>query len=228
MALVKYSPLIAEARGKVGDVVFSRNAYAAYVRDHVIPANPNTASQQNVRADMTAASQKWQTLTDVQRKQWESQACEFTRRNIFGDEVCLNGYNWFIRASLNRLAAGFFILTVPIYPPAPIQYHLDSLVADTTAGTMTIAWSPANHINHRIIVYATPGMSTGINFVKSEYRQIASILFAQTSPRNIAADYIAVFGALPVAGTKVFVKIRGVNTSSGVGVVESPLSAVAI
>jgi hypothetical protein len=65
-----------------------------------------------------------------------------------------------------------------------------------------------------MIVRATPSLSPGISFVKSEYRIVQVLAAAAASPHNILAAYVAKFGAL-VGDQKVFVSIEFVNTANG-------------
>jgi len=60
VARVTYSPLIADIRGKTADAVFSSWKGRAYVRMHVIPANPQTAAQTAVRNALAEAVVIWQ------------------------------------------------------------------------------------------------------------------------------------------------------------------------
>lgn len=62
MARITYSPLIADARGKIGDVVFSAWKGVGYVRQRVTPSNPNTSAQQAVRAALAAVVAGWQDM----------------------------------------------------------------------------------------------------------------------------------------------------------------------
>jgi len=227
MANVKFSPLIAEARGAVGSVVFSKNTYSNYVRDRVIPANPNTPEQITYRTAMTTISQRWGTLTATRRQRWEAQARNLSRTNIFGDQVHLNGFNWYLKANLNRNAVGFPIIDDPgVYFPID-QVRLLTIDANTTAGTLNITFDWPFNFFTRGAVYATPELSPGVNFVKSEYRLIFSLLSTGAPPRNIAAAYITQFGALPAAGKKIFIRLRMINFITGLSSVYSVQSTIA-
>lgn len=227
MAIVKYSPLIAEARGTVGDVVFSRNTYGAYVRDHVVPTFPNTTAQQTVNGRVTSLSQAWGSLTVLQRRQWNEFAQAYNRTNIFGDKAPYSGYNLFMKSNLNLAAIGLGTNNTPSRRSKINQTSLRGLTIDNTGSSYTILFTPAITIRESLIVYATAQLSPGINFVKSEYRQIAILNSGSTSPVNLFAPYVAKFGALPAAGLKSFCKVRLVSKTSGYSSVESSIGAIA-
>lgn len=73
MAIIKGS-LIGELSGKLGGQVFSRNRSGAYIRQYVIPVNPNTPAQQNARSRFSSAAGGYHTLSDTQKAHWQEYA----------------------------------------------------------------------------------------------------------------------------------------------------------
>jgi hypothetical protein len=91
-----------------------------------------------------------------------------------------------------------------------------------------MTYAPAIAADHKVKVYATPGMSAGVSFVKAEYRLIAVIAAADVSPFSFKTAFEARFGALPAAGLKVFVRVVQVNTvtgQAGIGLTASAIVA---
>ncbi len=90
MATVIWSALLSDARGKIGDVVFSGWKGRAYVRRRVIPANPNSAAQQAIRTAMTLCVASWQSFSVNEKASWTDYAASraistfnsFTQSNI--------------------------------------------------------------------------------------------------------------------------------------------------
>jgi hypothetical protein len=64
-------------------------------------------------------------------------------------------------------------------------------------------------------VEATAGLSAGISFVDSELKAIVILTDSDAFPTLIQIAYDAVFGSLPPVGTKVFVRMVGVNNTTG-------------
>jgi len=224
--LIKPSAIIAEARGKCGGAVFSRNTYGAYVRTKVTPTNPSTSNQQSVRSQLTEISQYWRQLTDAQRSAWESLAKEVSRTNIFGDSVAYTAFNLFQVVNRNLQTIGEAIIDDA--PSIEAIESVTSLTLTAAAGTpaLSLAFVPSPvPTGFKMVIYATPQISAGISFVKSEYRKLKVVDAAGTSPSNLLSDYVAKFGAL-VAGKRIFVAAKLVSKTSGMASLQLQTSAV--
>ena len=75
----------ADARGKEGGRVLSKNRGGNYTKRKTTPSNPQSALQSAVRANLTAITQKWRTLTEPQRTGWYNLADQLSTTNIFGN-----------------------------------------------------------------------------------------------------------------------------------------------
>ena len=75
MATVKGPLFSIGASGTLGGaIVFSTWKGRPYVRQHAVPANPQSAGQLSIRAMLRFLSQYWDSLTDVQKADWETRA----------------------------------------------------------------------------------------------------------------------------------------------------------
>ena len=72
MARILFGNMVADVRGKLGGIVYSRNTGGAYARQKVSPVQPRTPSQLNQRSRMAETSKLWDTLTQNQREAWKS------------------------------------------------------------------------------------------------------------------------------------------------------------
>lgn len=215
MAKVLLGAFAADIRGHIGGTVFSKNTSANYIRNKVTPVNPATPAQSLVRSRFTAISQDWRGLTQAQRNGWNQGAQVFSHTNIFGNNVPLTGFNLFKQLNQNLLAANQpSISDIPTVSDV-FAFLSSTLSADTSGGSLDFTFTPVIPAGSHIILYATPGVSAGINFVKSEFRQIKVLDSGDASPFDMAADYINVFGALPTVGQKVFIETRPILDSSG-------------
>lgn len=71
---IKASPIIGEGSGKLGSVVFSRNAAGPYVRVWVKPVNHRSTAQVNHRQAFSTGTALWSTLSDIQKTEWNNYA----------------------------------------------------------------------------------------------------------------------------------------------------------
>jgi len=87
MARVK-SPLFSlDASGTIGEaIVYSQWKNRPYVREHVIPFNPKTSTQTNLRAAFTLLVNKWQVLAAGDKTNW----------NNFAEQFDMSGFNQFM------------------------------------------------------------------------------------------------------------------------------------
>lgn len=74
MARVIFSPLISSLSGKVADAVFATWKGIPYVRERVIPENPQTAAQTAVRNSLAEAVAIWQQLGNNRQAGYEAGA----------------------------------------------------------------------------------------------------------------------------------------------------------
>lgn len=212
---IKFGSLVVDGRGKIGGHVASKNRGGSYLRTKVTPVNPQTTAQQNVRNSFTDLSQGWRGLTANQRLEWNNAVSNYTRTNIFGDLRTPSGKDLFQRLNGNLLAAGQATINSPVMPQGSGSFTSFTMVADTTGGGLDLTFAPTIPAGMTAIVTATAPVSPGVSFVKNKFRQIDELAAGTTSPQDVAAAYIAKFGALPAIGSKVFVKMDIVNNTSG-------------
>lgn len=225
MAKVKFSGFgITDMRGKVNGHVASKNRAGAYIRTKVTPVNPNTSYQQNVRATLTNFSQAWRALTQPQRDAWNAAVPDFATTDIFGDLRNPTGKNLFTKLNTNLTNIG--------QPTTNIPPALDAVDA-VFAGTVTISvGTPTYEVdftgagsNVHVLVWATPSVSAGKSFVKSEYRLIGSFSGSASSPFDFESAYLSKFGA-PTIGEKVFIALQPINSLTGQAGTRSESSAI--
>ena len=65
-------PFIEDLRGKFSKIVFSSNLAGPYFRKYVIPTNPKTSAQRDMRTILRESSQDWQSLSQSQQDFWKN------------------------------------------------------------------------------------------------------------------------------------------------------------
>jgi hypothetical protein len=212
---IKYSALVSDVRGKLNGSVASKNRYGAYLRNKVTPVNRKTTLQQNVRASLSSISKAWRTLTEAQRQSFNSLAAEVNKTNIFGDKVTLSGAALFMRLNRNiAVVGGTAISTAPAIPTLPSMNFL-VLTAKVAAGLISLAGQfDGPDTGMTFVIRATPQVSAGINFVKSEFRQLTTSEVGDGFPIVLTNDYASRFGA-PILGKKIFVELFAVHSTTG-------------
>lgn len=227
---IKWSGIgIVDGRGKINGSVASKNRGGAYMRTKVTPVNRRTVSQQAVRSTFGFIAQQWRGLTEIQRKAWGGAVANFQNTDIFGDLKSPSGFNLFSKLNLPLIntTGGW-----NVNPPTAIE--VPSVVIDTFAANIAeLKFNiglPTNALNTGggiLVVDATPSLSPGINFVKSQYRRIHHQVVpdsAEAISLSLYSDYVDVFGT-PTEDMKVFVRVYYIAPSGQQGV---PTSAATI
>lgn len=214
---VKFGGGVAEARGSIAGTTFSRNKGGSYARQRVTPVNPQSTYQQAQRARVSLLATEWsQTLDQTERDGWKVFADNFPLTDVFGDSLVLSGAQAFTRINCRLLAAGQSSLTTAPSDQDVTDLTSASCAVDLTAGTATITFAPTPvGASDHIQVFATPGISPGISFVKNKLRLIETSSAAQATGFDFTTAYEARFGALPTVGMKMGVRVRTIRSTNG-------------
>jgi hypothetical protein len=214
MALVKFGAGISEMRGKEGGVVYSRNAYGAYMKTKVSPVNPQSSSQQNVRARLQEISAAWQGLTASEKSGFASLGAIATRTNVFGDTTNYTGFGIFMRLNLNLYAVGQSMITAAPSIPSLPQLAITSVTISEAGGSMIVAFTPTpTGSGVSIVAYATPQMTAGRTFVKN-LRRFIEYGSNQATAWDIVSSYQDVFTQIS-QGNTIHFAFKLVDEASG-------------
>lgn len=212
---LKFGALVVDGRNKIGGHVASKNRAGAYLRTKVTPVNPQTTRQSVVRSLLTSISQAWRGLTQAQRDAWNATVANFKKTDIFGDITNPSGFNLFQRLNNNIITLGGALISTPPAIASLDQYSAASLTYTVGTPALSLAFTAVAGGDSGYKVFATPPVSPGKNFVKSEFRLITQGAVIGVSPLNILAAYTAKFGGVGAVGDKIFVKIVPVGAASG-------------
>jgi hypothetical protein len=227
MAKVKFGMYMTDARGKQGGHVFTKNRSGACVRTKVSPTNPQTASQVAARARFSVNSQGWRGLTDDQRQAWNSAVGDFKGTNIFGDIVTPSGINLYVRINTQLALIGEAAISTPPLPTEVARIITLSVASASGAGTMVATYADAIPADTHAVILATPAMSPGRSFVKSDLRVIGSFVAADVSPLDIATEYETKFGSIGAAGQKIHFQMYLIDDNTGlVGAIIAATSVI--
>jgi hypothetical protein len=223
---MKFGALVVAGRGKIGGHVASQNRGGAYLRTKVTPVNPQSSAQLNVRSRLTGFSQAWSELDEVERLAWNAAVGDFARTDIFGDLRNPSGFNLYQRLNNNLAIVGQAPLRYPPLPSAVGSCFATKLTFALGELSVVVTLSNTVPSDTAVQVWATPPVSAGKSFVKSQYRLITVLDAAATSPADISEAYVVKFGDGAQEGQKVFVKTVAVNTSTGQVSTPSQVSAI--
>ncbi len=142
MTLIITGGGVGEASGSVGDLVFSRNRYGAYLRKRTIPINPRSARQVVLRAAFSFLTTRWSAeLSQAQRDAWDLYGESVTMTNRLGQAIFLTGFNHYLRSNTTRKA-----FALPVIDDGPTIFEIPEqdptlAITATEAGqTISVAY----------------------------------------------------------------------------------------
>lgn len=220
MAKVKFSGIaVVEASGSVNDLVYTRNRGGHIQRAKGTTIYAGTPAQLQSNARIATLTDLWQNLDEASRQLWNKEADKYYLKNVIATRYRHSGYNLFIQQTSNILLAG----GSPTLLPQPKSFvrgiirgkfeQLDALGMQLSF-TLTGGGTVLNN-NMALTCYASEGVSTGINYRKSNLVGFFQLIgSASTLNLDCLAEYISVFGGY-VSNTKIFVKARITHQISG-------------
>lgn len=204
-----------QASGSVSGNTYSKNRFGPYIRNRAIPTNPQSARQMAVRSTFGNLSQTWRTLTASQRAQWISAASTITLIDPLGQTYRPSGPQFYVGLNQVRLAVGLASTSTPVTPDVAAVVTSSSATAVGSTGAVTVTFAPAIGSGAFYELSATAPVSAGRSyFGKSQYRVIAYLDNADTSPFTATTAYAAVFGSVTTgtSGKKIAFKLTPIDS----------------
>jgi hypothetical protein len=222
----KFGAIVVDGRGKVGGHVASKNRAGSYFRTKVTPVNPNTTYQSTVRNRLSSLAVAWKALGATVIAQWNAAVENWKKTDVFGDLRLPTGFNLYQRLNNNLIQISESTISTPPQPGTVATCATGVLTA-THAGAVQITFgTDPVFTNDTMVVDATPALSPGKSFVKSEFRRIGKFNSVAAHVLTLTTEYDAKFGAVGAAGQKLFVRIKMIHIPTGQAGIPIVLSCV--
>lgn len=101
MANIRTGSIVSDIRGKVGSEIYSRNRGGAYVKAYSGYTENWNARQIASQTALTAANSLWQSLTESERRQWDTFANSFDASSYFVNKR-FSGRTLFIKLTFQK------------------------------------------------------------------------------------------------------------------------------
>lgn len=229
MAVVQYSAIVNQMRGKLGGSVFNKSKNANTVQRKQQQPIGARGFQSEVRNFFSKFQRTWKELTMVQRTNWQVTANNNHTRDRFGNLTTLSGYNQFVKASMLAEYANAPLPTSPFTGAAPGAlmtfdsavgisfYQLGSGSVGVT-GTINADVNPFGNPFYLIIDVSIP-VSAGVMSYHGRYTHVVGAVTTSFDDYSFDQDLGAKY-PMPISGQKVFFRLRIVHVTSGVVVQE--------
>jgi len=185
--------------GALGNYVLSHNRYGYYLRNRVVPTNPSSIRQQEIRTALGEMSQRWSTvLTPGQRDAWEVYAANIAVTNRIGQVIYLTGHAMYVACNSARVYAGLDVVddgpTTLTRPDADSGFGATGSEATqqiSVAFDDTRDW--ASEDGAAMVVQMSQPTGVGTSYNQGPYRHAGVILgdaaSPPTSPQLIAVPF---------------------------------------
>ena len=221
-ARIQLASNLDDARGKIGNIVYSKGRSVHTQRKRVKPTNPQTSYQSTIRAYVKQFSSAWRSLLPAQIVAWNEAALQLSKSNVFGGKYHTTGHKLFVAWNCEAFMNG---ATVQIADPfditIPAVVQVSAIDPDST-GTphFTVTTAEAVPSNSKLIIECTSQVSAGISNFKGRYRRVA-VLAGGTSAgaQDIISTYTARFGDL-ISGKKISVRVYTTNNDAAKQVIK--------
>lgn len=185
------SQLITVGSGSVGGLVASHNKGGNYFRAKVIPVNPQTDGQTEVRNALTQLVDAWKNvLLGPKRNGWNLYAENVPVADSLGQSIFLSGQQHFIRSNVPRLQflgtgiAGAITTAPSLFDTGEIDSSASMTLTAPSALAFTfdntLAW--ANEDDSLMIIYSGRPVNLSIFFFKGPYQIAGAVLGDGTIP----------------------------------------------
>jgi hypothetical protein len=172
--------------------------YGLVSRRRVIPANPKTPRQTEVRSSFAVQARRFGQLTDAQRDAWNAEAATYQSQRRQGQSGPLTGLHLFVRVNCKLALFGLAPLDTPPPPPVFPELAPQELIITNTAGVIAVKLVCAADPGDNTVLRASPPKSPGVGICR-EFRVIGMCPAPVAGLADITALYTACFGPPPVA-----------------------------
>lgn len=239
MAKILLTAFVDAISGSIKGTTFSRNRSGAYVAGKKVTkfkagselgdsVNHGSGAVQTQRARFSEISKAWRTLTNIERRSFNSTTEDWKSKDSLGNMVTPSGFNVFV--SLNMIAKKlvgladgpkpepFLIKNPPLKADLTTAQSMElNLKTATMVVTVPVATSPlgVHSLTNAVLIEATRPMSPGITRPsESDFRMILVNAQGTNQVWDVVDEYGLVFGA-PIADQKVFIRISIVDCMTG-------------
>ena len=192
--------------GKRGLNVSQAGQFGQISRALAIPANPRTAAQMSVRANLSRVAARWRALTETERAAWVAAAKEAKSNSRLGQSGALSGFLLFTKINCTLTQFGQAQLDAPPAQPLFPDLAPTNLVITNTGGTIALKLTCAVDPGENTIVRASVPVSQGRQ-TWDDFRVLGICPAPVLGASDITALSTARHGEPPV-GKKVYVRIN--------------------
>lgn len=183
MAVVQYTGVVNQLRGKLNGSVFNKGRNSFTLQKKQQPPIGSRGNQDIIRARYSTIQRHWATLTPAQQNAWATCAVNNPTTDRFGNPTVLSGYNQFIKANLFRLSVGLAMLNDPftstdtlvqLTSPVITGLNVQSNEFGESIISGNFAAAGAGNIFRYAVLDVSLPTSTGVTVYHRNFRRVGS------------------------------------------------------
>lgn len=177
----------AEARGRVGGLVYNTWRGIATVKAKCAPAQPRSALQMILRSLAITLARKWQTIDAAKRTAWNNYATAHQTVDWTGNPVRTTGLNWYV--ALNTRLAKY---TGTYFADPPAVAAPAAVTAFAAAGgvlQIVLTWNDTGLATGYVIGWLSGPHSAGqiASLQKARYKTFTAVATETTTITGLSA-----------------------------------------
>lgn len=229
MAVVQYTGIVNQIRGKVNGSVFNKSRNAFTLQRKQQQTKGSKGSQSEIRNVFSNVQRQWKLATDNERADWQLAAENNPTRDRFGNQTILSGYNQYIKANITRWYA-LDVIATSVEPSTAPAVAVSGFVLSglsftrNTDGTVTcdfeFSWNSDDNLS-RFLYIADVSLPVGRG-VTTYYGRYVFINGGLNAAINTISGSVVLSSKyhVPVSQQKVILRLRLFYTGNGAQVFE--------
>lgn len=225
MAVVQYTGIVNQIRGKVNGSVFNKGKNAFSLQRKQQPPQGGRGLQFESRAIFNQVQRSWKSLSAGDQFDWSTVASNNPDLDRFGNQVVLSGYNKYIQCAHSAIYGGGSIVYPLDTAPAPVFPNVSEVLtvsgfsqsADgvvSAAVDLVITVSNPAYAYYWILDFGLP-MSGGVTVYHGRYQ--FAFGNADTGAGGVSGTVpLGRFYPLPLVGQRVQARLRCFYPGNGV------------
>ena len=189
--------------GKIGLQVSFQSRYGLVRRARVIPKQPNTFAQLQVRSNLTRAAAGFDKLTTAQQDAWNTAAAKHHTKPSLGQSGPLTGLQLFVKINTNLTFLGQESVIVPPAVPAFDAVPVVGLQIVLVLGVPKITLTCPTSVGENTVISACAPVNSGVRRAP-QLKILGTCPAAVQGQADITGLYESMFG-LPALGSRIFV-----------------------
>lgn len=224
MAVVQYTGIVNQVRGKLNGSVFNKARNANTLQRKQQQTAGSKGFQSEIRNVFSDVQRQWKSITPNEKNDWQLAADNNPSRDRFGNATILSGYNQYIKANIFRWYAldliDGFVDPLPAPAGGIVSFFITNLVF-TVAGNgrvqleyeFSIEVSPAI-TNSTVLIDISLPVSSGVTTYYKRYTFVAGGQQVATGVQVGAVD-LGLKYPVPRSGQRVIARLRNFYIGNG-------------